>query len=142
MSKVELYATIQMDRPADEEIHYITPGGYCFCFGGKSIEFDFSYSGWSVDENDPTIIHISCDTLDTDFSPESAVLEDEHLPFPIVTEIEEFFVYTGEHTDPEINAISLKEVYFAREGYTYHISQDIIDSYNQTLQTQQLRMNG
>lgn len=99
--------TIQFDREIDPNKHYISPGGYEARFNnGKSLEFDFmDYSGR---------VHGDCLDFEVE-NPDIECFEDipkfkasdfkKHLDW-----FEEFYIYTGEYNDPEINPVAVKNL--------------------------------
>ena len=94
--------TLCMDRDMNREEHYISPGGYIL--NGK--EFNFMDSeGW-IDEEDRSKVHFVVRNFDTD-SYETSV-----CPSDTRGEFGEFYVYTGETDEPEVNAIAVEDLIF------------------------------
>lgn len=117
---VSMYAKIKFDREIDENLHYIVPGGYEMTFVNNlgsnptTVSFDFvSYIG-NIDKKDPTILHCEMEELDDDTFPESLFIE--HF-LGIISEINEFYVYTGEPGEPEINPVELLELELSNGNY-------------------------
>ena len=126
-----MYATLQMDREIDPTRHYISIGGFEFCFKkGIKIGFDFNSSIANVQKN-PTTIKFECDDLDCDSFPEAALLG-MLLSDSEVDRIEEFYVYTGEKEEPEINPESVLALSFDVNGKMIDIPGSIIQKYEFT----------
>ena len=123
-----MYATLQMDKEIDSNRHYIGIGGFEFCFrNGVNIGFDFNSSIANVQKN-PTTIKFECDDLDCDSFPEAALLE-MLLSDSEVDRIEEFYVYTGEREEPEINPEKILSLSFCVDGRMVDIPDSIIQKY-------------
>ena len=126
-----MYATLQMDREIDPNRHYIGIGGFEFLFrNGVNIRFDFNSSIANV-QRDPTVIKFECDDLDCDSFPEAALLE-MLLSDSEVDRIEEFYVYTGEREEPEINPEKIISLSFYVDGRMIEIPDSIIQKYEFT----------
>ncbi len=127
-TKMTMYATLQMDREIDPNRHYIGIGGFEFCFrNGVNIGFDFNSSIANVQKN-PTTIKFECDDLDCDSFPEAALLG-MMLSDSEVKRIEEFYVYTGEREEPEINPEKILSLSFCVDGRMVDIPDSIIQKY-------------
>ena len=130
-SSMTMYATLQMDREIDPNRHYIGIGGFEFCFrNGVNIGFDFNSSIANVQKN-PTTIKFECDDLDCDSFPEAALLG-MLLSDSEVERIEEFYVYTGEREEPEINPEKIISLSFYVDGRMIEIPDSIIQKYEFT----------
>lgn len=109
-SAMKMYAKIKFDREIDVEKHYISLGGYEMTFvddhglNPKTSGFDFFTFTGTIDEEDPTVLHCDMYELDVDTFPRASFLE--HFSGNI-TKINEFYIYTGEDDDPEINPVEL-----------------------------------
>ena len=126
-----MYATLQMDREIDPNRHYIGIGGFEFCFrNGVNIGFDFNSSIANVQKN-PTTIKFECDDLDCDSFPEAALLG-MMLSDSEVKRIEEFYVYTGEREEPEINPEKILSLSFCVDERMVDIPDSIIQKYEFT----------
>jgi len=126
-----MYATLQMDREIDPNRHYISIGGFEFCFrNGVNIGFDFNSSIANVQKN-PTTIKFECDDLDCDSFPEAALLG-MMLSDSEVKRIEEFYVYTGEREEPEINPEKILSLSFCVDERMIDIPGIIIQKYEFT----------
>ena len=129
--KMTMYATLQMDREIDPNRHYIGIGGFEFLFrNGVNIRFDFNSSIANV-QRDSTVIKFECDDLDCDSFPEAVLLE-MLLSDSEVDRIEEFYVYTGEEKEPEINPEKILSFSFCVEGRMIDIPGSIIQKYEFT----------
>lgn len=123
-----MYATIQMDREIDPNLHYISIGGFELHFkNGANIAFDFNSSAAQI-QNDPSFIRFECDDLDFDSFPEAELLG-WMLENSEVKKIEEFYVYTGETGEPEINPKRIESVSFAFDGKTTEIPEYLLKQY-------------
>ena len=94
---------LKMDRPVildKENPHYISPGGYNI--GG--ISFDFCDITWNRLEDDKRVICVEAKHLDIDSLPESEKLT---LNFLRSHKFNEFFVFTGDTDDLEINPVKI-----------------------------------
>ena len=123
-----MYVTLQMDRENHPTRHYISIVGFEFCFKkGIKIGFDFNSSIANVQKN-PTTIKFECDDLDCDSFPEAALLG-MMLSDSEVKRIEEFYVYTGEREEPEINPEKILSLSFCVDGRMVDIPDSIIQKY-------------
>lgn len=126
-----MFATLQMDREIDPNRHYIGIGSFEFCFRNDvNIGFDFNSSIANVQKN-PTTIKFECDDLDCDSFPEAALLG-MMLSDSEVKRIEEFYVYTGEREEPEINPERILALSFDVDGRMIDIPGNIIQKYEFT----------
>lgn len=100
-----MYADVKMNRSVDSEADYISPGGYAMRMGDRLIRFDFKESCTSVDKKDDSIIHI--EHRDPDFD----VFDDLRYVTPDllrrVSDISEFFIYTGEKGETDLKPVQL-----------------------------------
>ena len=104
-----LYAmnyTLEMDRPVDFEKHYISPGGYELEKDGRVCRIDFCESLINGGKNN------TLDIEATDFDEEYARDNDFKNEFDDYKDIfnfhyTEFFIFTGEYDDEEINVSKL-----------------------------------
>jgi hypothetical protein len=111
---MEMYALIKFDRPIEKGVHVISPGGYEMSFSnGKTVQFDFMDFDGDIDKEDTTVLRCHMETLDTDAFPDSEFLK---TFTGSVTEIKEFFVYTGEPNDSEINPVELKSLFLYNDN--------------------------
>ena len=99
---MRMYADIKFDRAIDKLTHNISLGGYEIRIDNKNVQFDFEEYTGMIDENDQSILHCEMDRLDTVTFPDAIMLEDATGP---VEEIVEFYVYTGEHNDPDADPV-------------------------------------
>ena len=124
---------LEMDRPINPDEHYISPGGYEI--NGKPFDF-YRFEG-NVDKDNPRILNCYLREFDGTLGD-----EDEEI---VITEKDiekgftEFYVYTGEYDDPEINVKEVKEIVFemydaeANEMSDITASKEILTSANKTL---------
>lgn len=92
---------LYMDRPVNEEIHYVVPGGYAV----NHKQFDFeTTNGLVIDEQDPKIIHFEgwdvCD-VDGGIPTKGDVLSGNWG---------DFYIFTGEAEDAPIYAERVENV--------------------------------
>ena len=100
-----LCADVKMSRPVDKDKDYICAGGYEMTMGGKSVQFDFDESYVSIDENDPSIIHIEHKNPSYNEYRDIRYMTKDMLKN--VTEIKEFFIYTGEPDETDLMPVEL-----------------------------------
>lgn len=125
---MRMYFDALMDRPITEE-HYISPGAFVFNFNGKNIQFDFFTSAGGQESANPRWIKYELWDLDTDAFPEAeALLKATNLRN--IKKIEEFFVYTGEDDEPEINLERIMGIQFELNGKIYPVPEKVIHEYN------------
>ena len=102
---MKMEATVRFDREIDPSKHYISPGGYEMTFSnGKTVQFDFMDYECAICVDNPTNILFETSTLDTGCFPDAKFLE---TFTGSVTDILEFYVYTGEDNEPEIYPVEL-----------------------------------
>ena len=97
----EMSFDLIMDRDIDKDKYYISPGGYTL--NGKDFDF-FTFEG-NIDDDDRNMLHVDVYYFD-DGEFEPIVKPD------ISGEFQEFFVYTGEYNDPEINPVKIENLKF------------------------------
>jgi hypothetical protein len=114
MITFRMFFSILFDRDIDKDRHYISPGGYEMVFGGKSVQFDFcEYSGY-VDENNRRLLH--CEVRDPDYDAFPGLKHLTSDDLKNLTEVKEFYVYTGENGDPEIKPVKVTSLGFRNFG--------------------------
>ena len=124
-----MYATLQMDREIDPNIHYISIGGFELRFSnGVAIAFDFNSSVANI-RKDPSYIRFECDEPDFDSFPEAELLE-WMLVHSEVEKIEEFYVYTGEEYEEVINPNRIDSMSFAFDGRILTIPESLLSRYH------------
>ena len=124
-----MYATLQMDREIDPNLHYISIGGFEIHFkNGVNIAFDFNSSVANI-RKDPSFILFECDDLDFDSFPEADLLE-WMLVHSEVEKIEEFYVYTGEEDEAVINPKRIDSMSFAFDGKIITIPESLLSRYH------------
>lgn len=114
---MEMHARIRFDREIDVSKHYIDLGGFEMTFSnGLTVGFDFAGQESDIDLHDPTILDCEMYDLDTDCFEDSEFLKDFEGS---VTAISDFYVYTGEDDDPEINPVELLQLTIINDNYKY-----------------------
>ena len=112
---MEMYALIKFDRPIDKDRHVISPGGYEMTFNnGETVRFDFKGCSGRIDPADNRVFKCEMSILDIEAFPDSEFLK---TFTGSVTAINEFFVYTGEVGDPEINPVELKALFMYNDKF-------------------------
>lgn len=105
-----MHTRVRFNRPINREKDDISPGGYTMTMGGKTIQFDFEdYSGF-IDSEDSTILNI--EQKNPDYESFGALHEITAAMLENVTEINEFFVYTGEPGETDLRPVELLELTF------------------------------
>lgn len=118
---MHMYGLIKFDRPIVRDMHIISIGGFEMTFdNGKTVRFDFLSFNGHIESDDPSVLNFELGGLDADAFPESEFLK---TFVGRVAAIEEFYVYTGEAEDPEINPVELKALFL----YNDHSEQISID---------------
>ena len=102
--------TAEFDRAVDPEKHYLSPGGYGVTIKDHdSILFDFIYHVGSVNDENDHLVDFIVSCLDDNFENDE---DEEYLENHIqdITGFVEFFMFTGEYDDPEINFVGIKNL--------------------------------
>lgn len=103
-----MYARIKFDRNIDPEKHYITPGGYEVVLeDGALVQFDFMDYEANIDPDDRTVLHCYMRNLDTVSFPGADKLLKGDC---VIKKFEDFYIYTGEDDEEEINPVELIDV--------------------------------
>ena len=127
---------LQMDREIDKDKHcIISPGGYEFksSKSEKSLQFDFfDYAGY-IDSNDKTKILFETEVLDRQSFP--GTIDKLNKSFcEDINEITEFYVYTGEDEDPELNLSKIIDISLLfTDGTKIDIKEEVINKYNEKI---------
>lgn len=112
---IEAIITLQMDRPITKS-HYISPGEMEVKLkDGSRIQFDFLGSEKAIDAEETEVVHYRLGCLDKSAFPEAAHLCERMKD---VVQLSECYVYTGEHTDPEINLLAIRDFEIIDYSYT------------------------
>ena len=110
-----------MDREIDN--HYICPGGYELANGKR---FDFLESVGKVLSQDWHKVKFEVSVFDTDYAEENGIAE--ITEDDLKQNFNEFFVYTGEHDDPEIKVVGIEDLVFHSESGGYPASIEQLES--------------
>ncbi len=102
-------ASIRFNREIDPEKDYLSPGGYEFTMDGRKTRFDFAEYSAYVDGKNRRILHMECKNPDYEYE-DTAHITKEMLGN--VTEINEFFVFTGEAGESDLEPEQLLACYF------------------------------
>lgn len=126
---------LQMDREIDKDKHYISPGGYEFksSKSEEPLQFDFfDYAGY-IDSNDKTKILFEAEALDEQTFP--GIIDKLNKSFcEDINEITEFYIYTGEYEDPELNLSKIIDISLLfTDGTKIDIKPEVIDKFNNEL---------
>ena len=104
---------LKMDRKINPDIHYLSPGGYEIEKDGVTYNFDFCQSSGNVDCDDDTIIVYEVNDFDEEYAKESGFTGEFKDPKDLLGYcFKDFFVFTGEDNDAEINVIELLDLTF------------------------------
>ena len=127
---------LQMDREIDKDKHrIISPGGYTFksSKSEKSLQFDFlDYAGY-IDSNDKTKILFETELLDEQSFP--GIIDKLNKSFcEDINEITDFYIYTGDDEDPELNLSKIIDISLLfTDGTKIDIKPEVIDKFNNTI---------
>lgn len=106
-----MYASIRFNRPIDKTSNdYVSPGGYTMIINGKEIQFDFEDYEGSVDEHDYCLFHSMQKNPDYDTFEDLQQITENDLKN--VSEISEFFVFTGEIGETDLKPIAVESITF------------------------------
>jgi len=130
---MEMYISILMDRPIDKDLHYISPGGFAFDFGGKVIEFDFVCYAGSINQENPRLVDFVMMDLDISSFPDAKILNNKES-LEDIRGIDECFVYTGEYNEPEIHPERINYIKFELDGEFYPVPEHVLNKYNLVLE--------
>ncbi len=126
-----MYSAIRFNRPISLKKDYLFPGGYEMVMNGKTVPFDFDeYEGW-VDETDRSVLHCVQRNPDYDTFPGLENVSEDDLSH--VEKIEEFYVYTGEPGESDIEPVEILELGFEvipQVGDIYDVSCDAVVPYS------------
>ena len=122
------------DRKIDKNVHYISPGGFSIVTKGKMLDimydFDFLEYFGSVDDGDPTILHVSHLGLDLASFQGAENITSEDIQ---KAEFSEFYVYTGEKDEEEIHPKTVRNLSFIIDGDCVVASHKLTKSANKVL---------
>jgi hypothetical protein len=97
---------------------------------GKTVVFDFEQCGFSVDSNDPRVLHVE------QRWPDSSYIELNTYKITTemirkVEEIKEFFVFTGEEGETDLKPVEVENITFVLpdDGWRdVHVKADVCRS--------------
>ena len=126
---------LQMDREIDKDKNYVSPGGYEFksSKSEEPLQFDFfDYAGY-IDSNDRTKILFETELLDKQSFP--GIIDKLNKSFcEDINEITDFYIYTGDDEDPELNLSKIIDVSLLfTDGTKIDIKPEVIDKFNNTI---------
>ena len=104
-----LYAEVEMNREVDKDKDFLSAGGYTMKMGGREITFDFLDYSNNVDPDDRKKIIIESRDPDYDYE-QSAEINKAMLER--VSDISDFFIFTGEHGETDLVPKKLLNCYF------------------------------
>lgn len=110
---IRMSLELQMDRPINKEMHYISPGGFEVIANGVSYQFDFNTSVGVIDDKRNDVIKFNLIDPDYESFPDMIDFE-SHVNE--ITNLVECFVYTGEHGEAEINPIRILDITLTTYG--------------------------
>lgn len=106
-----IQAKVRFDRTINPDIHCLGSGnGYKLVLGGETVNIDFYNFSGKIDSEDKTVLHIIEDELDTDTFPKAETLTKEDILR--LAKIEEFSLWTGDYSEPEIYPTELLSLAF------------------------------
>ena len=116
---------VEFDRPYKNTEHYISPGGYEL--NGKQFDFTTTY-GYVAEGN---VVKMEVTDPDLDSFPDPISKEDVTVA-NINGKFDEFFIYTGEYNDPEINPVCVKNLTFLfSDGASIEASSHLLGTINE-----------
>lgn len=110
MLTFRMCATLEFNRPIDSEQDYISPGGYEMTMLGRDICFDFEEYYGSINKENPCLLEACMKNPDFDCFEDLALVTVEMLEN--VENILEFYIYTGEDDESDLEFVGIKELYF------------------------------
>ena len=117
---------VKMDRPYENEKHYVSPGGYEI--DGKQFDFTSTYG---FVQKEPDLLEIEVADPDLDSFPE-AVTKEEVVRANLSGRFDEFYMYTGEANEPEINTVCVKELAFHfSDGSSIAATDQLLETVNE-----------
>lgn len=104
-----LYAmnyTLEMDRPVNFEKHYISPGSYELEKDGRVCRIDFN--GTEISKRSKKILNFHVKDFDEEYARDND-FKNEFDDYKDIFNFHytEFFIFTGEYNDEEINVSKL-----------------------------------
>lgn len=128
-------SVIRFNRPI-EGTDYIIPGGYEMVMAGETFQFDFGWSSGEKGSSDPSSYFFHQWGIDFDEFPEVEQLTGEKLCQ--ITEIKDFYVYTGEENESDLRVVSIESITFYLTSIDgscedYEVDENVLRAYNDTL---------
>lgn len=119
-----LYAmnyTLEMDRPVDFEKHYISPGSYELEKDGRVCRIDFY--GTEISKRSEKILSFQVKDFDEEYARDND-FKNEFDDYKDIFNFhyKEFFIFTGEYDDEEINVsklINLTYTFYDVDNHTF-----------------------
>lgn len=125
MKLTQMQFDLKFDRPIDRNKHYISPGGYTL----NNKTFDFNrFTGTIIDDN---ILQCVVNDFDEDYAIENGIKE--VVPEDVTKNFSEFYIFTGEYDDPEINALSVDNLYFWFDNTRFNCPSETLKSANKCI---------
>lgn len=123
-----LYQSVKFNRPIDPDNDCVSPGGYELVMQDedgtkKPVGFDFEYYEGSIDKNDPSIMH--CMQKNPDYDCFEGLNEVTAHMLKNVTDVVEWFIYTGEPGEVEDPLIPVEVIDARFEIISDSTGQDI-----------------
>lgn len=127
LNTFRMCAKIKMNRAIDPNKDFISPGGYEMVMDGKTVTFDFEDYTGGRSADDASILEVEVKNPMYGVYPEMEQITEQMLEN--VSEIKEFFVYTGEPGETDLRPVSLKSVCFMLPDDNYKqiiVSPDVL----------------
>ena len=112
-----LYQSVKFNRPVDKDTDYISPCGYELKMTDedgveKSVQFDFEDYEGDIDDKDSNVVNVMQKNPDYSTFPALNTVT-EHM-LRNITEVVEWFIYTGEpgETENPLVPVEVHDAYF------------------------------
>ena len=119
-----MYADVLFDREITND-HYISPGDFTVeDNNGNELHFGFQSSDSWVDSYNNRLLHIEQRCLDVNCFPNADKLEQflDNLKC-----ISQFYIFTGEPYEPEINPVKVIDMAFCGTDKDYYIKSEYLE---------------
>lgn len=104
---------LKMDRKINPDIHYLSPEGYEIEKDGVTYKFDFCQSNGNAADDDDTVVVFDVYDFDEEYAKETNFSGEFKDPKDLLGYcFKDFFVFTGEDNDAEINVVELLDLTF------------------------------